>query len=80
MDPTGSFSPGDSRDLPGTILVDEEGMSGTILILPLVEIREAERLIAQRRSLEGRTIQHLSSRKSRHDGEKEGKVGQQDQI
>jgi hypothetical protein len=69
MDTPGSVSPYDSSDLPRAIFINEKGMTGAIVILPLVKVGETQRLIAQRWSLERRAMQHLSLRKSRHDRE-----------
>ena len=40
MDPTTSFGPSDSPELPGPIVVNKEWVTRTISILPVVEVRE----------------------------------------
>jgi hypothetical protein len=40
MDPTTSFGPSDSPELPGFIVVNKEWVVRTVSILPVVEVRE----------------------------------------
>ena len=41
MDPTSSFSPRNSRDLPEAIVVHEERVAWAVSVLPVVEVGEA---------------------------------------